>query len=198
MLTGTHNKNETPEHYELKQIAKLLLWDRGYKHIGTEVGGFHNLDPLLRSFGCWNHNTIDVIGARTNGWRNGIIPRITLMGMEAKASRADFRNGYCTACEYTYIIAPIGIVPLEELIPGVGLIEVDLSKYQIGSWNGIWHKGIETIVKAESRLASRFESKTERDKWAIDQFRRIAYRASVENVFTNARIEIMRKPDGEA
>ena len=193
MLVAPHNLNETPEHYELKQIAKVLLWDKGYRHIATEVGGFFNNEITLPRK-CFHKNTIDVVGADTYGWNNGTPSKIRLMGFEAKASLSDFRNGYCTACEFTYIIAPKGIVPIAELVEGVGLVEVDLANYQIGRHNGIWYEGVKTAVEAKSRLAGRFNSKEERQAWAIAQFRRIAYRSSSENVWSNSRIEIKEGP----
>lgn len=189
MLIRPHNKNESPEHYELKQIGKYVLWSCGYKHVATEVGGFYGGDlDFPRS--CFHKNIIDVAGVKTSGWNGGHIPKMRLMGIEAKASLSDFRNGYCTACEYTYIIAPIGIIPVSKIPQYIGLIEVDLQNYKISRTGGELIDGITRTIKAKSRLATRFEGKEQRQNWTVDQFRRIAYRASVENVFNNARINL--------
>lgn len=191
MLILPHNRNETPEHYELKQIAKLLLWKRGYHYIGTEVGGFYNYDPKLPRK-MYHKNVIDVVGAETCNWRNGNVSKIRMMGFEAKVSKSDFRNGYCTACENTYIIAPKGIIPVEELVDGIGLVEVDLQNYKIGKWGTeIWTDGIKVPVKAKSRLAARFDTKEDRQKWAVEQFKRIAYRASSECLWKQSSIQIL-------
>jgi len=75
------------------------------------------------------------------------------MGIEAKASYSDYLNGFCCQCEYTYIIAPIGIIPIEKLPPKIGIIEIDLKNYSIkqnrpGKFE---FKGIETVKQCASR-----------------------------------------------
>jgi hypothetical protein len=192
MLLSAWNENETPIHYELKQIAKYLLWKKGYHCIATEVGGFHDFEIKLNGKHC-HKNVIDVVGAKTNHgtWRNGRTTIIKLMGIEAKVSLADFRNGYCTACEYTYIVAPVGIIPHNEILDGVGLIEVDLDNYKLGRYGTeIWHKGINYTILSKLRLSPRFKNKEDRYRWALAQFPRIAYRSASENIWNCAKIEI--------
>lgn len=187
MLIAKRNLNESPEHYELKQIAKYLLWSLGYRHVATEVGCCNGRDIDFPAK-CFHKNTIDTIGAKTKGWYRGVPENIKIMGFEAKASLSDFRNGFCTACEYTYIIAPKGVIPVTELPPKIGLVEVDLKNYTIGTWGGVWYRGIEIVRVARSRRATAFSDAKAYQDWALEQFRAIAYRASVENVFRHAEI----------
>lgn len=200
MLIGDRNLNESPEHYELKQIGKYILWNLGYKHIATEVYGCYGHDDFSNNKvlkpkmveGCIHKNIIDVVGAKTKGWYNGKIPEIKIMGIEAKASKSDFRNGFCTGCEYTYIIAPINVIPVEELPKGIGLIEVDLKKYTITNERnkGFYYTGINITKRATSRLATRFKTKEALQKWSINMVKDIAYRSTVENLYKNPRIKI--------
>lgn len=141
--------------------------------------------------GCLHKNIIDVVGAKTKSWYCGI-PEVKIMGIEAKASKSDFRNGFCTGCEYTYIIAPIGIIPIEELPKNIGLIEVDLENYTLTSVrsNGFAYTGITITKRARSRLATRFKTKEVLQKWSIDMVKDIAYRSTVENIYKNPRIKI--------
>jgi hypothetical protein len=190
LIIADQNLNETPAHFELKQIAKYLLWKRGYKCIATEVGGFHDFENDIN--GKPNRkNTIDVVGLKTAGWHGGRIPRMKLMGFEAKASLSDFRSGYCTACEYTYIIAPKGVVPKAELAAGVGLVEVDLAEYRIGrEGTQVCYAGIECVAEAKSTLAKRFDDKQQRDQWVLSQVPRMFYRAAAENLWNCAKIRL--------
>ena len=200
ILIGERNLNESLQHYELKQIAKYLLWNLGYKHIATEVYGCYGHDDFSKETnikpkmveGCLHKNIIDVVGAKTKSWYNGKIPEIKIMGIEAKASKSDFRNGFCTGCEYTYIIAPLGIIPIEELPKNIGLIEVDLDNYTMTSVrsNGFSYTGITIAKRARSRLATRFKTKEALQKWSIDMVKDIAYRSTVENIYKNPRIKI--------
>ena len=96
--------------------------------------------------GCLHKDIIDVVGAKTKSWYGGKIQDVKIMGIEAKASKSDFRNGFCTGCEYTYIIAPIGIIPVEELPKNIGLIEVDLKNYTLTKLkNEFNYEGIEIL-----------------------------------------------------
>lgn len=140
--------------------------------------------------GCLHKNIIDVVGAKTKSWYCGI-PEVKIMGIEAKASKSDFRNGFCTGCEYTYIIAPIGIIPVEELPKNIGLIEVDLKNYSLTNLkNGFAYTGITITKRARSRLATRFKTKEALQKWSINMVKDIAYRSTVENIYKNPRIKI--------
>jgi len=114
------------------------------------------------------------------------------MGIEAKTSYSDFLNGFCCQCEYTYIIAPIGTIPIDKLPNRIGLIEIDLEKYSIKQ-NGIGKfefKGIETVKQCSSR---RKEMYKRNNIYLVDTFntlRKIAYRNTVNDLFKKNEIEI--------
>ena len=58
--------------------------------------------------------------------------KYTLFTMEAKASLSDFKNGFSVAGDYSYVIAPAGIIKKELIPDGVGLIEVDMERVLSG------------------------------------------------------------------
>jgi len=113
------------------------------------------------------------------------------MGIEAKASYSDFLNGFCTQCEYTYLIAPVGVIPIDKLPAKIGLIEVDILKYTIkNKINKFEFKGINTIKQCSSR---RKEIYKRNDIYLVDTFnilRKIAYRNTVNDLFKKNEIEI--------
>ena len=137
-------------------------------------------------------NTIDVVGIKGNllNLRENNVDKYKVMGIEAKASYSDFLNGFCTQCEYTYIIAPIGIIPVDKLPAKIGLISVDLSNYKIRLKNKFEFKGINTVKQCSSR---RKEMYKRNDIYLVDTFnvlRKIAYRNTVNDLFKKNEIEI--------
>ena len=115
-----------------------------------------------------------------------------VMGIEAKASYSDFLNGFCCQCEYTYIIAPVGIIPIDKLPKGIGLITIDLQNYSIKQ-NGIGKfefKGIITVKQCSSRRKEMYKRD---DIYRVDTFnvlRRITYRNTVNDIFKKNEIKI--------
>lgn len=53
----------------------------------------------------------------------------SMRGIEVKVSYSDFKNGFSMTPEYSYVLAPVGIVPQKELPQKVGLLEFDFDKY---------------------------------------------------------------------
>jgi len=197
LLNENYNKNESREHYELKQIAKYILYSKGYNCIATEVQ-FPKNSNYLKDYEWFNgkavtKNIIDVVGIKGNllNLKENNVNKYKVMGIEAKASYSDFLNGFCTQCEYTYIIAPVGIIPVDKLPKGIGLITVDLSNYKIRLKNKFeLIKGITTIKQCSSR---RKEIYKRNDIYLIDTFnilRKIAYRNTVNDLFKKNEIEI--------
>ena len=129
-------KNESKEHYELKQIAKYILKNKGYSLIGEEIE-LRGRPYYLNNFPQFNSHRfsksrVDVIGLLNKGCFNTYKePTFKSLGMESKVSLSDFKNGFCTLCEKTYIISPIGVIPHELIPKNIGLIEVDLDNYTI-------------------------------------------------------------------
>lgn len=73
--------------------------------------------------------------------------KLDVICIEAKQSRHDYYNGYSTGGDFNYVIAPKGMLHKDELLPGVGLIEVDLAELEIGKNMGIL-KGLKIMKKA--------------------------------------------------
>jgi len=198
LIRGRHNRNESKEHYELKQIAKYILYSKGYNCIATEVQ-FSKYSRYLGDFKTFNHhavekNIIDVVGVRGNlmNSRNNTMDDYKVMGIESKASLGDFQNGFCCQCEYTYVIAPKGIIPLDKVPDKIGLIEVDLENYTIKSTSkGFEFTGVETVKQCTSRKKDMYGNRIE--AFRIDVFnvlRRIAYRSTVNEVFKKPEIVV--------
>ena len=114
-----------------------------------------------------------------------------VIGIEAKASYSDFLNGFCCQCEYTYVIAPIGVIPVDKLPKGVGLITVDLSNYKIKLKNKFeFPEGINTVKQCSSRKKEMYKRD---DIFRVDTFnvlRKIAYRNTVNDIFKKNEIII--------
>ena len=101
--------------------------------------------------------------------RENTLNKYKVMGIEAKASYQDFLNGFCCQCEYTYVIAPVGIIPVDKLPPKIGLIEIDLQKYSIKQ-NGVGKfefKGVETVKQCASRRKDIYKRN---DIYLVDTF----------------------------
>ena len=116
------------------------------------------------------------------------------MGFEAKASYSDFLNGFCTQCEYTYIICPEGIIPIDKLPPKIGLIFVDIKNYTIkqNKLGKFEFKGITTVKQCASRRKDIYKRN---DIYLVDTFnvlRKIAYRNTVNDLFKKSEIKIER------
>ena len=111
------------------------------------------------------------------------------MGIESKASYQDFCNGFCCQAEYTYIIAPKGVIPKDKIPPKIGFVEVDLKNYKIIRTNqGFVFNGVETVIQCKSRKKNLL--KQDCKKGAFNMLKRIAHRSTVHNVFKNNEIKI--------
>lgn len=197
LLNENYNKNESKEHYELKQIAKYILYSKGYNCLATEVQMTRYCN-YLKDYEWFNKkainkNIIDVVGVKGNllNTRQNTVDKYKVMGIEAKASYQDFLNGFCCQCENTYIIAPVGVIPVDRLPDKIGLIEVNLSNYKIKrTHRGFEFEGINTVKKCISRKKELF---TNDNRFRVDTFnmlRRIAYRSTVNDIFKNNEIRI--------
>lgn len=205
LLPHNHqNKNESKEHYELKQIAKYILKSKSCNVIGEEINigkGYY-----LNQYDQFNKNKldksiIDTIGLIVQG---GFSPRkepvFKSIGIEAKVSLADFKNGFYTMCERIYIIAPKGIIPIELLPPKIGLIEVNLKDYKIvynNKDNKFEFSGINEVVKARSYLDEYFGKNKVKAKdnkkyqqWCKQMLRMIGSRYTIDGLFKKYEINV--------
>ena len=198
LLNENYNKNESREHYELKQIAKYILYSKGFNCIATEVQ-FSKYSQYLRDYEWFNgkaitKNTIDVVGIKGKflHLKQNNMSDFKVMGIEAKASYSDYLNGFCTQCEYTYIIAPVGIIPVDKLPDKIGLICVDLENYSIKQ-NGIGKfefTGINTVKQCSSRKKEIYKRDDIYNVDIINTLKRIAYRNTVNDIFKKNEIMI--------
>lgn len=202
-------KNESDIHYELKQIGKYILKNKGCKVIGEEIETGYC--EYLNSFTQFNKHKesksiIDVIGLQIKGQfcssPKGKVfkePLFKTVGIEAKANLSDFRNGFNTNCEKTYIIAPIGVIPLDLIPKNIGLIEVDLQNYniqQVKKSSQFNMTGITETIKAKINLDPSFKV---RDKpidnqlyqtWCKKILQEIGNRYTNENLYKRNEIRV--------
>ena len=202
MLIKDYPHNVSKEHYELSQIANYIAWKWGCRCIGNEVDGCLGKEPFGRK--QLPKMCIDAIGIKSSWFHtyNNLNPDIKVYGFEAKVSLSDFRAGFCTACEYTYIIAPKCIIPAKELPPHIGLIEVDLDNYSITEKinHPLIIQGIHVARKA-SRSIENFsaagwtkeQAEAQYKIWAWNMMIRIARRQTINGIFYNPAIKIESK-----
>lgn len=112
----TPPKNETKEHFLLKQIGRLWLYENKCRYVATEVYVYGCNDEYSKK------KYIDACGVDKN--------QEVSYGVEAKVSRADFNNGYCSRCNYTYVIVPKGLLTKDDTPSYVGIIEVDIPNFR--------------------------------------------------------------------
>lgn len=221
MLIKNHHcpKNESEIHYELKQIAKFWLKNRSYNIIGEEINVKRS--EYLNKYDQFNEHKkskfiIDVVGLSLNGcfytnkpWQpdKSLIsiesitytePVFKAIGIESKASLSDFKNGFNTSCERTYVIAPKGVIPIKLIPKNIGLIEVDMDNYKIIKGdNGFKFVGVEKVRNANINLDPCFTIRDEPIKnkeyqhFCKDTMRFIAYRYSCDALSKMSEIELL-------
>jgi len=178
-------KNETETHFLLKEISKYILWGWGYNKLGTEVHGMWDLD-----IGKKRKEIIDCVGLKKISEGRGKY-HYDMKGIEAKASLSDFKNGFCCAPAYTYVIAPIGIIPMELVPDRIGCIEIDFNIFELKKYSQRIPdmKGVTLVKKAKRRIDSRFKSEEAYRKWCEKSLERVAYRCGSELLFWRNYIE---------
>lgn len=186
--------NETETHFMLKEIAKYILWSWGYNKLGTEVGGMWSIDGIGRNPKKGLKNIIDVVGIRKIGKftpMKGTDYYFDVKGIEAKASLSDFKNGFCTAPAYTYIIAPKGVIPAELIPKHIGFIEVDFDKFSIqkGTNKIKSMTGVRITQRAKKHIDGRFTDEAHYRDWCGNILENVAYRCSQELLFWRNVIE---------
>ena len=182
-------KNETETHFLLKEISKYILFGWGYKMLATEVGGMWDLD-----IGKKRKEIIDCVGIK----KVRIAPRkfhYDIKGIEAKATLSDFKNGFCCASAYTYIISTVNTIPIELIPKDIGLIEVNIDNFELKKYSQKISdiKGVELVKRAKKRIDSRFKSEEVYRKWCEKCLERVAYRSSSELLFWRNFIEFSGK-----
>lgn len=193
-----HPKNETETHFLLKEISKYILFGWGYNRIGTEVNGMYSYDNN-RVKGKDFKKIIDAVGVKKCKKK---LPNsryyehyYDVKGIEAKASLSDFKNGYCCGCAYTYIICPINTIPIDLLPNHIGLIEVDLDKFELPKRSQLISDitGVKLTKRAKKKIDSRFKTEEAYKKWCADVLEDVAYRSTSELLFWRNYIEFSKK-----
>lgn len=112
----TAPKNQTKEHFMLKNVARIYLVERGCQYVGTEIYVYGQNDRSIKK-GITDCVGVDKFMEKT-------------FGIEVKVSLSDFRNGYSSRCNYNYVLCPDGLIDESELPSYVGLIYVDMDELQ--------------------------------------------------------------------
>jgi len=148
---------ETKKHKYLKKIGMAILMNKGCNPVGIEIplpiyirNGFES--EFWKNFLDDNnrHHITDVAGLVGHS-----IPTDdplyttktvkTIYAIEVKVSRSDFRSGFCRrGWGKMWLIAPPGIIPLDELPRGIGLYECDTEKRTLKLVKKASFSGMET------------------------------------------------------
>lgn len=92
-----------------------------------------------------------------------------IRGIEAKATYSDFKNGFCMMPEYSYVIAPIGVVPAKELPQKVGLLEFDLEGYSLKNEIDKWENYLSVTKKPRKKYDPMFMDESNPKKFRFDK-----------------------------
>lgn len=123
----------------------------------------------------------------------------TIRSVEAKASLSDFRNGFSLTAEYSYIIAPVGIIPKVEIPPKVGLLEFDFDKFH---QTREWQKALKVSKKPKKIYDSMFYEDIEAKKGFKNEVHKreaehllfiIAQQNTEEHIFWNPHIKSVQE-----
>jgi hypothetical protein len=118
--------NETPEHFYLKQIAKIWLKvQQQCQYVANEI-----YIPGDRYEGREERSISDAAGVKKRHIK-GPVYDYTVFNIEVKVSKSDYLTGYCTGGHYNWVMTPKGLLKPEELPVDIGIIEVDLDKCKI-------------------------------------------------------------------
>lgn len=109
-------KNQTHEHFLLKNVARIYLVERGLRYVGTEIFVYGRHDKHS------NKKIVDCVGVDKL--------QETTYGIEVKVSVADFKSGYSTRCNYNYVMCPTNMIDVSDVPDYVGLIYVDIDDVQ--------------------------------------------------------------------
>lgn len=96
------------------------------------------------------------------------------VAIEVKVSYQDFKNGFCSGADRTYILAPKKVIPKGEIPKYIGLLEVDLDKLEV-KISPVDVRGIEIKKRATFNKGNGFED-IEHKKLIRDTIKRIGMR----------------------
>ena len=181
-------KNESWEHFLLKNVAVALLrLHFGCTIAAMEVAGLGNYENRHKAREGFKH-IADAVGIKE--CKRWVPPKgerakgyyktwFRVYGVEVKVSRSDFAAGYCTGGDLNYVMVPKGLVTPGELVPGVGLIEVNLDELTFTRNWGL--RGIE-ITKPARRTERLADAPDLRQSWLDWVFQSMATRLTLTNI----------------
>lgn len=169
-------KNESIEHFYLKQVAKVWLkTQRGCQLVGSEIRVGNSTSGKKQ-----RKHIADVVGAKEKGkWKYEIFV------IEVKVSRSDFLSGFNQGGNYNWVMTPKGILTKKDMPRNVGLIEVDLDLVK-------WHT-VKTNRKGREKVEIHgldiVKQATKKDNLKKDMDRKIAKkigkRLTINDVYKN-------------
>lgn len=156
-----------------KSVARNYSRENCYKQAAKEMG----LPEWLRHESLWL-NRYDY----------------NVRSIESKVSLSDFHNGFSMNAEHSYIIAPKGVIPLQELPEKVGLLEFNFDTYEADNSDGIWQNHL-VLTKApkkiydssfyNDRVKKKGLMKEKHGEYAMNLIYRIAQQSTQEQVAWN-------------
>lgn len=118
-------KNESAEHFYLKQVAKIWLkTQKQCQYIASEVHV-----PSDKINGREKRVIVDTVGVRKIHKQYSSYD-LHVYCIEVKVSKTDFANGFNTGGNFNYLLTPKGLLLKDEIPKGVGLLEVDIPKFK--------------------------------------------------------------------
>jgi hypothetical protein len=153
--------------------------------------------PKSRQLSTKCKNIADVVGIKitTKGYRESGKYKhketLETVCIEAKASLADFKHGYCYGANKNYVIAPIGIIPKEFIHSSIGLIEVDLDNFKIiNTKKAIEFEGINITKRCKKKKCGDYKTEEEYQEVAKDLMIYTAKRSTNEMLFWNNKVPL--------
>lgn len=125
-------------------------------------------------------SVVDVLGIGDRAATQSSPKMLASRGVEVKSSLADFRSGFCRGADFTYVMAPQNVVPVQDVPKGVGLVEADLSKLRIQIEPLIAVRGVRLVRKARFVRDERFKSHDAHQTFLRSMIDAIARRNTLE------------------
>ena len=111
------------------------------------------------------------------------IPIQHIYSIEAKATVADFKNGYSMRGNYNYVIVPKGMITVHDVEQETGIIEVDMQKLTFENWTKVT-----TVLKKAKRIPQYMVNKKDNYSAVQETLATLRRRNVNERIFHNPYI----------
>jgi len=111
------------------------------------------------------------------------LDEVKIRGIEAKASYNDFKSGFCTGADITYVIAPEGIIPKEEIPKYIGLLEVNIEELEIIVKPEVHTKGLSVKKRATTNETQHFYKSYSKKDRVLFLIEKVARRNTMDKIF---------------